>query len=763
MKLKAPFSDRDLLAHIESLPHGRAAHKHLVRELGAKGQAKAALEDALDRLAARGDIVEFKGGNYAATANTREFAAGRLHMHRDGFGFVTPDKPLPGMRGDIFIPPASAEQAMHGDRVLVRVGRVDSDGKVDGEILKILRRAHPTIVGEFHSRKRGNWVKPHDDRIKQWVYIPDGMETPKTAENIDRVGVNTITEPEDGMVVNVEIIEYPEDGDDAVGRVVEILGYPDDFGVDVEIIIRKFHLPHHFDPDVINQARAIPVEVPAGEIARREDFRQMAIVTIDGETARDFDDAVWIERLPSGNYRLDVHIADVSHYVKPGSPIDREAFDRGTSVYFPDRAVPMLPLELSTEICSLKPGVDRLVVSALLELDPHGDVVSQRFTRGVIRSAARMTYTKVHGILEGDAALREEYAALAPNFELMRELALILNRKRTKRGSIDFDLPEAVIEFDKEGAMTGVRRSERNIANRIIEEFMLAANEAVASHLESLDVPSLYRIHETPDPKKILEFEEAAARFGHSLGFGAMPVKRFGVVERKRDGSKVRRDVIRADDTFKVSSRMYQKLVAKLEGKAEERIVSQLMLRSLKQARYSEMNTGHFALAAASYTHFTSPIRRYPDLVVHRILTEDWRSGEDVLHAIADQSSERERTAAEAERELMEWKKVKYMMARVGEDFSAAIVSTTKFGFFVELEDLYIEGLVPIDTLPGERWIYQENTRTILGPRTRREFRIGDKVRVLLDRVDGIEKKLQFAWLSGEEEGPRPVRRGSRR
>jgi ribonuclease R len=530
-----------------------------------------------------------------------------------------------------------------------------------------------------------------------------------------------------------------------------VLGHPDDFGVDVEIVIRKFHIPHRFPEEVLEQAQNFSPVIRLDELAGREDFRGMDVVTIDGETARDFDDAVWVDRLANGNYALHVHIADVSHYVRPGSPIDEEAYRRGTSVYFPDRAVPMLPLELSTEICSLKPAVDRLVLSALLEIDHGGDVVAQRFCRGVIRSVERMTYTNVHLLLEGDSGLRERYSGLIDRFELMKELALILNRRRVQRGSIDFDMPEPLIEFDEFGEMTGVTRSPRNIAHRLIEEFMLAANEAVASHLEQAGIPSIFRIHEKPDPKRVMEFEEIAAHFGYSLGVGALPVKRFSVVDRRRDGRKTRKDLVLPED-IAISSRNYQKLVAKIEGKPEERILSYLMLRSLKQARYSEQNRGHFALAAPSYTHFTSPIRRYPDLIVHRILNaflDDKRDSmaPELLHAISEEASGTERRAADAERELVEWKKAKFMESRVGEDFDALIISTTRFGFFVELETLFVEGLVPIETLPGDRYAYQENVRKIVGQRSRRQFSIGDRVHVVLDRVDAIERKLQFSLL----------------
>lgn len=677
---------------------------------------------------------------------------GKLSVHRDGYGFVTPDEPVPGVEGDIFLSREASEKAMHGDRVRVRLIRRQSDGRAEGEIVEVLQRAHPTVVGEFRVRRRGNFVVPHDERIRGWIEIPEGMEVPPPSA--DRIGTGPSTplsaEDLDGMIVDVEILEYPEDGDRAVGRVIEVLGHPDDFGVDVEITIRKYHLPHRFPREVLEEAERLPAVISSAETAARMDFRKLPVVTIDGETARDFDDGVYVERLPNGNFALQVHIADVSYYVRPGSAIDREAQLRGTSVYFPDRAVPMLPLELSTEICSLKPQADRLALSALLEIDHRGDVVAQRFVKGVIRSAARLTYTAVALALEGDAALRERYPALVPQLELMRELALILNRKRVRRGSIDFDLPEPLIEFDEFGEMTGITRAPRNIAHRIIEEFMLAANEAVASHLEAAGVPFLYRIHEPPDPAKVIEFEELAASFGHSLGLGPLRVKRFPMVDRKRDGRKIRKDLVLADEALKVTPRHYQQLVARIEGKPEERILSYLMLRSLKQARYSPDNAGHFALAAEAYTHFTSPIRRYPDLVVHRILAaliEGRKPPEQDLAFLGEHCSFTERRAAEAERELVEWKKAKFMAERLGDEFEALVVSATKYGLFVELMDLFVEGLIPIELIPGDRYQYQENARRIVGARTRRVYKTGDVVRVRLDRVDVPARQLQFSLL----------------
>src|SRR5579862_6328413 len=650
------LSDSAILRHIARQPKQTASHKQLLRELGAKASNRRELTDRLYALVSKGELLHVEGERYAIphAAKGRNMLVGRLTMHRDGYGFVIPEATSldPSLKarlsGDVFIPPHAIGSSMHGDRVLVEVSAVKTDGRAEGRIIRSMSRAHPTVVGIFHYGKRHNYVKPIDEKVTQEIVIPPGMEYPPSApvtapaKSRDRVigdeaAVHTDfrgTDPEgntsqdlDGVVVDVEITDWPSATQNPRGRVIEILGEENDFGVDVEIMIRKFHLPHRFPAKVIEEAQAIENIIPATELRRRRDYRDLPIGTIDGETARDFDDGVHVRQLPNGNYELQVHIADVAQYVTPNSPLDQEARLRGTSVYFPDRAVPMLPLELSTDICSLRPQVDRLVLSCTMEIDHQGEIAAYEINEGVIRSAERMTYTAVNAVIEGDVNARATYADLVHSFQMMQELALILNRKRERRGSIDFDLPEPVIEFDEFGLMKSITRSERNIAHRLIEEFMLSANECVAHYLENKRIASLYRIHEKPDAKRVYDFEVIAATFGYSLGVGALPIQRVQLkadrrAGRSRDGhGKVRQSrEIEIPKEVHITPRMYQKLTEKIAGKPEERILSFLMLRSLKQARYSEENLGHFALAATSYTHFTSPIRRYPDLIVHRIL-----------------------------------------------------------------------------------------------------------------------------------------------
>jgi ribonuclease R len=854
------LSDPAILKKIERQPKRSAGFKQLVRELGLHGAARGELSDRLHSLVSSGQLVQVDSDRYAIPqpATGKNVFVGRLSMHRDGFGFVTPDAATLDPRlkaqlsGDVFIPPPAVGSAMHGDRVLVEVGPIRSDGRAEGRIVRPVVRAHSTVVGIFHYGDRGNYVTPIDQKISQEIVIPPGMEhpeessasekssaresspggtvaggTPALPKSVHRVlGKEAARRSEwddlENAVVDVEITDWPSATQSPRGRVVEILGYEDDFGVDVEIVIRKFHLPHLFPPEVLREAQDVDPAIPGPEVRKRRDFRALPIVTIDGETARDFDDAVLVRHLNTGNFELQVHIADVAHYVTPDSSLDVEARLRGSSVYFPDRAVPMLPLELSTDICSLRPQVDRLVLSCVMEIDHQGEIVGYELCEGIIRSAERMTYTTVNAVLEGDAGACARYANLVSNFEMMRDLALVLNRKRERRGSIDFDLPEPVIEFDELGLMKSITRSERNIAHRLIEEFMLSANECVAGYLENKRVASLYRIHEKPDAKRVYDFEVTAAAFGYSLGVGALPIQRvqFKSDRRSSYGTGKRPREIEIPKEVHITPRMYQKLTEKIAGKPEERILSYLMLRSLKQARYSEGNLGHFALAATSYTHFTSPIRRYPDLIVHRILKEALResvekqdgdvpigvstsagvspaverasrpqSGRDAsatpspwskrrehapleplggpispeeLHDIAEESSLSERRADEAERDLMEWKKVKFMQDRVGEDFDGLIISVTKFGFFVELADLFIEGLVPLASLTDDRYNYHENTREIIGQRNRKTYRLGQKIRVLVDRIDPVEKKIQFAVFEEKPEPPARRKRSKR-
>ncbi len=828
-------SHQEILKLFEENPHRTYRLREIVIELGLRSSQARELKSALKELARRRKIAYLKKSHFAlmpadhrptvpsrehrraepaASPAGRTVVSGRLIGHRDGYGFVVPDVRVSETGQDIFIPANGMGSALHGDRVEVHVVRAKADGRLEGRVVTVRDRAQKTVVGEFHCGPHNNYVLPYDHRIPFEIVIPRGAEWPAEASATRdrqfggesegkgvkslRAGPHRSAQDLEGLIVDVEITNFPAPAQLPKGRVVEILGKRDEFGVDVEIVIRKFHLPHRFPSEVLAEAEAAPQYIPERDREGRRDFRALPIVTIDGETAKDFDDAVYVERLPTGNWLLQVHIADVAHYVRPGTPLDREARLRGTSVYFPDRAVPMLPLDLSNGICSLNPHVDRLVMSALMEIDPQGHVVEYELVPGMIRSAERMTYTAVNAVLTSDATALARYAHLVENFKLMEELARILNRRREARGSIDFDLPEPEIEFDEHGRMIGVTRSERNIAHRIIEEFMLAANEAVAGYLESKAIPSLYRIHEKPDPKKVIEFEEIAATFGYSLGV-ELPAQR-RVRESRRDQARREErhprflDLPAAKD-FKITPYHYQRLTQRIEGKPEERILSYLMLRSLKQARYSEENVGHFALAALTYTHFTSPIRRYPDLIVHRILkaaladegaasrgrpnarmpgagAPDRRPplgpllakegkqgrlaalpGRAFLHpqelsALATETSEAERRAQDAERELMEWKKVKFMAERLGDEFDALIISLTKHGFFVELIDMFVEGFVPLDTLVDDLYVYRERLRAIVGQHTKREFNLGARIRVRLDRIDRMGNKLQFAVVS---------------
>jgi ribonuclease R len=845
-----PRSDRELIRRIERSPGHRAGYKQLVREFGlGGGRERRLLLEQLARITARGELVKIDTEQWSLPAAAPEktaraprhveqpmehratrdrLVAGKIDLHRDGYGFVRPNQST-SREDDLFIPPNELNGAMQGDEVLVDEARPGRDGRRSGRVARVLTRRNPTVVGIFHYAKprarssawenapllNGNYVTPLDERMTQAILIPKGAEaaampslTPHRVlgEEAQAQQKHWSEEldphwPLEGLAVDIEITDFPAPGRPARGRVLEVLGPPDAFGVDVEIVIRKHHLPYTFPANVLAEATASAAQtvdtLAADELAQRRDFRGLPIVTIDGETARDFDDAVMVKPLANGNWQLQVHIADVSHYVRPGTALDLEARLRGTSVYFPDRAIPMLPNQLSSGMCSLRPDEDRLVLSCLMEIDERGEVLGYELCEGIIRSARRMTYTQIQAILDGDAATRKEFASLVPDFERMYELALKLNAKRHRRGSIDFDLPEPVVQFDPEGNMEAIVRSQRGWSHRLIEEFMLSANECVAHWIEAQGVPSIYRIHEMPDPKRIVDFEETASQFGYSLGFSSLPVKRVQMKADRRSARGTNRTAKTHEvaESIPVTPQMYQRLTAKIAGKPEERILAYLMLRSLKQARYSEQNVGHFALASPSYTHFTSPIRRYPDLIVHRVLRDllqsganphgaailstdpqPWREMSDAkrdtrhpssqarlgvatepipeaeIAAIATESSQAERRADDAERELIEWKKIRFMEDRVGEDFHAIILSCTKYGFFVELDNLFIEGLVPIASLQDDRYFFRDTDRQIVGARNGHVFKMGQRVHVLLDRIDRQQKRLQFALLPSEEE-----------
>jgi len=795
-----PLSVREMAGKLNAHGHERHLLKKLIKKLQHSGRVaevhggrymladKKASQEARGTRAAGRHTLRTAGARPLGRSEERAKGdvTGRLVAHRDGYGFVIPDKPIPGMQGDIFIPPNAMSDAMHGDRVRVRLAESQrrgrsGGGRVEGRIVAVDKRAHSTLVGQFRLGANYNYVQPYDTRVRQQIVIPKGAERvsgPKAPRSLREL---------DGMMVDVEITKFASSGAALPqGRVREVLGRPGDFGLDVELVIRKFHIPHEFPEEVLHEARRVPAEVQPDELVYRHDFRALPIVTIDGEDAKDFDDAVCVERRENGHWLLHVHIADVSHYVRPGAPLDREAQLRGTSVYFPDRAVPMLPEELSNGICSLRPEVDRLVMSCLMELDPRGEVLNYWFAEGVIRSAARMTYTKVNAALEGDPAARKQYPALVPEFEKMRELALILNAKRERRGSIDFDLPEPIIRFDDRGQMIGIARSERNVAHRLIEEFMLAANETVAGFLERQGLASLYRVHETPDPQKVLEFEEIAASFGYSLGLSEQVTRKVRVGGRDRGRGRERFQAV--PERIEISPRHYQRLTDRIAGRPEERIVTYLMLRSLKQARYSEKNVGHFALATPCYTHFTSPIRRYPDLIIHRLLkwalldlrakelapagrigrelvfagTAPGKKGADAgtlrgphttdeLAAIAAESSDSERRADDAERELIDLKKLTFMEQHLGDEFDGLVISVAKFGFWVELLEMFVEGFVPLESLdPRADYFFREPTRSIAPGRRSQvkdapAFRLGDRIRVRVDRIDRLLKQIQFS------------------
>jgi ribonuclease R len=713
--------------YIRSLKKNGFTFRDVVRFLDLDSDNRRSLQHYLDELDAEGIIHRIKKGRYALPSR-ENLISGVLTCHRDGYGFLVPDDRAI-FKEDIFIPGRNMDEALHGDRVLVRVelkktpprrhfGRrririEQGKERVEGAVVRVLERKHPAVVGRFHEHTRFPYVVPLDARMIYDIRVP--YQSSKGAK--------------DGQIVVTAITVPPGRNQIPQGKITEILGRPEDPGIEYKIVEHKFGLPVEFSPEALAEAEALPDRVLKEDRVNREDFCNEIAVTIDGETARDFDDAVSLKKLPSGNFLLGVHIADVSHYVREGLAIDADAYERGTSVYFPDRAIPMLPPKLSSGICSLKPGVERLVLSALMEINSKGKILQFRLAPGVLRSRERMTYTAAAKILsEQNPKERDRYAELVPMFEEMEELCLILSKKRYRRGAVDFDLPEADIQFDKNGKVISVLPAERNIAHRIIEEFMLQANECIAERLSSSGGPALYRIHEEPDRVKVDEFAEFASALGYEL--------------EKHDGQYSPRD--------------FQKFISQMEKKPEQKFLTYLMLRSFMQARYSETNMGHFGLAAVEYTHFTSPIRRYPDLLVHRILKEsltepspDWRERiSKRMPEIAAHTSSRERVADEAEREIEKLKKVQFMTDKVGDDFAGIVFSVTRQGFFVELLEHYVEGFVPLTTLVDDFYVYKEQTHSFIGERRRRRFQLGSKVRVRLDSADIETARLSFSVVS---------------
>ena len=728
------LSAEQVLDAIKSKVDHPATVRELMQRLKLSREHRVSLRRRLATLVESGALIKVRGNRYGLP-DRMQLVTGRVIVNPRGFGFVTPDQPVVGLDGDLYIAGANLNQAMHGDRVVARVERQRSEGRAEGRIVRILERATDQLVGRLETDESGlAYVVPFDRRLVMDVHIPKGQSGEAKA----------------GELVVVALTRFPTPTRGPVGRVTEVLGNLDTPGMDTKLVIRKFGIPDDNPDAAVAEARKLGSQVRPRDIKGRHDFRARQTVTIDGETARDFDDAITLEKLPNGHFWLGVHIADVSHYVPEGSALDAAAYERGTSVYFPDRAVHMFPEELSTGLCSLNPDVDRLVQSCLMDIDAHGTVCRYEMHDGVIHSDARMTYADVNAILvDRDPDTRGRYASLVPMFELMNELFEALNARRRRRGSIDFDLPAAEFLMDDEGRVEAIVASERNQAHRIIEECMLIANETVASHLDEKNTPSLFRVHESPDPLKVEEFEDFTASLGYSLGAPS-------------EG---------------VAPRHFQRLLQRLRGKPEARPVAFLMLRTMQEARYDIQNRGHFGLAAPSYTHFTSPIRRYPDLVVHRALRET-RPGArrapgraartEALPEVARHTSEVERRAEDAEREVVQWKKVRFMADKVGDEFTGYVTGVTAFGLFIELVEHFVEGLVHISSMADDYYIFFERQHELRGEKSRKVYRLGDVAKVQLVRVDREHRKLELALVEvlervrRREAQPRPRKSAGR-
>jgi ribonuclease R len=703
------LSDDEILRAMRERVNHPATSKELVQLLKIGREDRATFKRRIRALVAAGSLVEIRGQRYGLP-DLMNLLVGRVSTNPRGFAFVDPEVPSPDYPKSIYINGSNLNQAMHGDRVVVRIEH-QGDDRAEGRIVRVLERAAKNIVGRYEVDERGQgFVVPFDRRLTMDVQVPKGEARHAKA----------------GEMVTLEITLFPTPTRPALGKIIEVLGPIDAPGVDTAVIIRKFNLDDAHSEASIAEANRLGTTVREKDLQGRTDFRKWPTVTIDGETARDFDDAISIDRLPNGNFWLGVHIADVSHYVTEGSALDAEAYERSTSVYFPERAVHMFPSELSTGLCSLNPHLDRLVQSCLMEVDKKtGNVVRYEMHDGVIHSQERMTYTAVNAILtDRNPAMLDRYREHVPMFQRMHELFEILNGRRRRRGSIDFDLKESQIVLDEAGMVEAIIASERNVAHRLIEEFMLLANETVAAHLDEHDVPTLYRVHEDPDPAKVEVFEEFISTLGYSLTGAGEELK----------------------------PRDFQRLVDKIAGKPEEKPIAFLMLRTMQKARYDAENLGHFGLAAGSYTHFTSPIRRYPDLVVHRSLRES-RQGMDAerkaeltedLPEIARHTSERERRANDAERELVQWKKVRFMADKVGDEFQGYVTGVSAFGLFIELVEHFVEGMVHVSTMADDYYRFVERAHFLRGERNERVYRLGDRVNVQVIRVDLERRQIDL-------------------
>jgi len=721
------YSRDQVLALMRDRVHHPAGMRELLQILKVPRDDRTSFKRHIKSLVASGELIQIRGHRFGLPEKM-DLYVGRLQTHPAGYGFVTPERPLE-QGGDIYVPGPHLGEAMHGDRVVARIERIKEGGRVEGRIIRILDRSNTLIVGRYDRADDGmGYVVPFDRRVLMDIFVPPGQEGGASP----------------GEMVTAELTRWPSATRGAIGRVADVLGDIDAPGVDTEIIIRKHGIPDAHSSEAIAEAVRLGGSVTERDIRGRTDFRNAVTVTIDGEHARDFDDAITIERLRNGNFWLGVHIADVSHYVQEGSALDREAYERATSVYFPERAVHMFPSELATGLCSLNPHVDRLVQSCLMEVDRAGMVVRHEFHDGVINSNERMTYTAVNGILtDRDPALMKQYEPLVPMFEQMRELFQILNDARRRRGSIDFDLNEAEVVIDAGGVVEAIIALERNVAHRLIEEFMLLANETVAAYLDGNNIPALYRVHEEPDVLKVAKFEEFISGFGYSL---AAPLEA-------------------------VKPHHFQKLIERMHGKPEEKPIAFLMLRTMQKARYAPDNLGHFGLAASSYTHFTSPIRRYPDLVVHRALRaarhnaldeetrEDWQQE---MPETARHTSEMERRADDAERELLQWKKVKFMADKVGDEFEGYVTGVAAFGLFIELVEHYVEGMVHVSTMADDYYRFIDSAHLLRGENTQKVYRLGDKVKVQVIRVNMELRQIDLGLvdiLERVREGERGPRR----